>query len=158
MFGLEDILNARKYRTMTVECQSMNGVCHFITKESFIHCVNQFKFSQSVIEEQIVRHQRYIDRFSATYVFQDEFIKNQRQMLNKLITIQNMQPMPNDISNVKSPARANNEEFCPQSPNTKHKNQVMVMDASHQDEYNCDSPQFANKHRNSTISYKQFHA
>ena len=32
------------------------------------------------------------------------------------------------------------------------------MDANHQDEYNGDSPQFANKHRNSTISYKQFHA
>ena len=63
VFGMEDIINVRKYRTTTVECLSMEGVCHFITKENFIHCVNQYKFSQSVIEEQIVKHQRYMDRF-----------------------------------------------------------------------------------------------
>ena len=56
LFGLEDVLNSRKHRTMTIKCVSMEAECQYITKESFIHCVNQFKFSQSVIEEQIIRH------------------------------------------------------------------------------------------------------
>ena len=61
LFGLEEIMENQKYRMKTVECIS-DGKCYYLSKEYFIHCVNLFKFSQNVIEEQIFKHQMYTNR------------------------------------------------------------------------------------------------
>ena len=85
LFGLEEILAHKTQRQRTVECTSMQGECFYITSEHFIHCVNQFKFSQQVVEEQIIKHQLYFERMQQTHEFQQRFIKNQRRMLDILL-------------------------------------------------------------------------
>ena len=72
-FGLEEVVEDRSKRVKTVVCKSMTGQCYYISKEYFIHCVNQFKFSQQVIEEQIVKHQVYCNRMKQTHTFLKEF-------------------------------------------------------------------------------------
>ena len=44
LFGLDEILEDRKVRAVTIECSSKAGKCYFISRENFIHCVNLFKF------------------------------------------------------------------------------------------------------------------
>ena len=85
LFGLEEIMENLNFRSKTVECISTRGTCYYLSKEYFIHCVNQFKFSQQVIQEQIVKHQLYIDRMSQTHEFHQRFIKQQQDMLNMLL-------------------------------------------------------------------------
>ena len=54
-------------------------------------------------------------------------------MLSKLLTIQKMQQIPNDLSIVRSPVAPALQEIktTPSSPNTKHKHAVTVMEAAH---------------------------
>jgi len=66
LIGLEEIIEDRTVRTKTVKCVSQAGMCYFITKEDFIHCVNLFRFSQAVIEEQILKHQLISNRIFET--------------------------------------------------------------------------------------------
>ena len=73
-----------KLRTKTIECTS-EGKCYYLSKESFIHCVNLFKFSQNVIEEQIFKHRLYCDRMVQTHEFHQKFVKATKDMLNLLI-------------------------------------------------------------------------
>ena len=68
----------------TIECIS-DGKCYYLSKEYFIHCVNLFKFSQNVIEEQIFKHHLYCNRMMQTHEFQRKFIKAQQDMLQLLI-------------------------------------------------------------------------
>ena len=44
-FGMEEIMEDVNTRTKTVECTSTEGICYYISKEHFIHCVNLFKIS-----------------------------------------------------------------------------------------------------------------
>jgi CRP-like cAMP-binding protein len=62
IFGLEEIVENSPFRSTSVVCTSTHGTCWFISSENFIDCVNQFKFSDKVLQEQIVKHQLYTDR------------------------------------------------------------------------------------------------
>lgn len=85
MFGLDEIIEQKKKRDKTVECISLHGTCHFLSKEYFIHCANQFKFSDQVLQEQLVKHQMYCRRLEQTYAFQRKFLSQQRDMLKILL-------------------------------------------------------------------------
>jgi hypothetical protein len=51
IFGLEEIILDVKRRKMTVTCATTVGECYFMSRENFIHCVNQFKFNDQVLQE-----------------------------------------------------------------------------------------------------------
>ena len=70
LFGLEEIVLDQSLRGKTVTCISEPAKCYFITKENFIHCVNQFRFSQNILEEQIIKHKLYNNRMIETHEFQ----------------------------------------------------------------------------------------
>ena len=75
LFGLDEIIEDKKTRTVTVECSSKHGKCYFITRENFIHCVNLFKFQQQVIEEKIVKYELYCNRMIQTHEFMQQYAK-----------------------------------------------------------------------------------
>ena len=60
---------------MTVQCTSATASAYFLSQENFVDCVNQFKFSDQVLQEQVLKHQFYSDRIQQTQVFQDKFLK-----------------------------------------------------------------------------------
>lgn len=51
IFGLEEIVEDCQQRQKTVTCLSKHGKCYFIDKSEFVQSVNQFRYSQAVIEE-----------------------------------------------------------------------------------------------------------
>ena len=69
MFGLEEIMELKSLRQKTVECITLKANCYYISLHNFIRCINEFKFSQAVIEEQIVKYQHYCDRMAETHEF-----------------------------------------------------------------------------------------
>ena len=50
-FGLEEVMEIKERRTRTAQCHSLHASAFYISKEQFIHVVNQFKFSNAVIQE-----------------------------------------------------------------------------------------------------------
>ena len=64
-------------RRTSVVCTSTEASCLFISQENFIDCVNQFKFSDKVLQEQIIKHQLYTDRIQQTKAFQASFKEHQ---------------------------------------------------------------------------------
>ena len=62
LFGLEEIIENSQYRKMTVTCMTTTASVYFITQENFIDVVNQFKFSDHILYEQIIKHKLYSER------------------------------------------------------------------------------------------------
>ena len=69
IIGLEELVQSLDTRLTTVQCISQEATVYFITKESFIDCVNTYKFSDSVLNEQIFMHGRNCDRITKTFSF-----------------------------------------------------------------------------------------
>ena len=78
LFGIEEIIENAKFRMKTVKCMSSKGSTYFISQENFIDCVNQYKFSDHILYEQIIKHKFYTDRIQETQVFQDKFNKHMK--------------------------------------------------------------------------------
>lgn len=70
-----------------MQCKSTTGVCYYLSKEFFIHCVNQFKFPDRVVEEQVLMHQIYCDRMAQTHEFHQKFNKHQKDILNRRMAL-----------------------------------------------------------------------
>ena len=62
LFGMEEIIDNSDFRKTTVICTSTDASLYFIMKEHFIDCVNLYKFSEKVLQEQALKHQLYIKR------------------------------------------------------------------------------------------------
>ena len=62
VFGMDEILQNVNYRQQSVQCISRTGQCYFLSKDNFFHCVNQFKFHNSVVQERMIKHNTYCDR------------------------------------------------------------------------------------------------
>ena len=62
IFGMKEIIENAKYRKKTVKCVTTTGSCYFISSEHFIDCVNQHKFSDHVLYEQLIKHKLYSNR------------------------------------------------------------------------------------------------
>ena len=59
---MEEILKDKNLRTQTVTCLSKVGKCYFLEKGDFVHCVNRYRFSQAVLEEEIVKSELFSNR------------------------------------------------------------------------------------------------
>ena len=65
-------------------CNSTVGEAYFISAENFIDCVNSFKFSDKILQEQILRHQHYLLRVKETKNFQETFEKQSKMEVGKV--------------------------------------------------------------------------
>ena len=75
LFGLEEIIEDTALRKVSVMCTSTHASAYFISAENFIDCVNQYKFSDQILYEQLLKHKLYADRILQTQVFQEKFLK-----------------------------------------------------------------------------------
>lgn len=62
VIGLEEIVQQSKFRRLNVTVRSTTANAYFMKTEDFIDCVNQYKFSSLVLEEELFRHKRYLQR------------------------------------------------------------------------------------------------
>lgn len=62
----------------------MVGTCYTMSKESFQDCVNQFKFSEQVIKELLLKHNQYKERVLQTQVFQKNFLMMQHEQVAQM--------------------------------------------------------------------------
>jgi hypothetical protein len=69
VIGLDEIVNHFDFRVTTVQCISQDASVYFIKREHFVDCVNMYKFSDNVLNEQIFLHGRNCDRISKTISF-----------------------------------------------------------------------------------------
>lgn len=56
IFGMEEIVDMQSLRAFTVVCSSTTGTCYTMPKDHFQDIVNQFHFSDSVIDELLIKH------------------------------------------------------------------------------------------------------
>ena len=75
LFGLDEIAQDQQSRMRTVTCISKTGKCYFIEKSDFVRCANRFKFTQAVINEQMVKNKLYDRRMEQTHEFHQQIIK-----------------------------------------------------------------------------------
>ena len=75
LFGLDEIAQDQQLRMRTVTCISKTGKCYFIEKSDFVRCANRFKFTQAVINEQMVKNKLYDRRMEQTHEFHQQIIK-----------------------------------------------------------------------------------
>ena len=73
IFGLDEIIDNTNFRKTSVVCESTKAMAFFITEENFIDCVNTFRFSDKILNEQIMKHQHYNDRLEETISFMNMF-------------------------------------------------------------------------------------
>jgi hypothetical protein len=66
VIGLEEIIQQSKKRRLSVTVSSSTATLYFMNTENFIDCVNQYKFSKAVLEEELLRHSRYLLRVNQT--------------------------------------------------------------------------------------------
>ena len=77
IFGMEEIVDMSALRAFTVTCASTVATCYVLTKEHFQDCVNQFRFSDCVIEELMLKHRLFKERVMQTHVFLKNYFQEQ---------------------------------------------------------------------------------
>ena len=68
--GLEEIIDNSLIRKSTATCVSQHGQCYFMAVDQFCDFVNQNKFSQQILQEQICKHVHTQERIRQTHQFQ----------------------------------------------------------------------------------------
>ena len=76
--GLEEIIDNSMLRKSTATCVSQQGWCHFIAIDQFCDFVNQNKFSQQILQEQICKHVHTQERIRQTHQFQRALAQEQQ--------------------------------------------------------------------------------
>lgn len=69
-----------------MQCYSSEAVVYYIEKSHFIDAVHQYRFSDSLLHEQVSKHLHYLQRVRETKNFQiDIETKNRHETVYKLL-------------------------------------------------------------------------
>mmetsp|Transcript_21276 Transcript_21276/g.20423 ORF Transcript_21276/g.20423 Transcript_21276/m.20423 type:complete len:81 (+) Transcript_21276:93-335(+) len=69
LFGLDEIVDTHPSRYHTVRCSVNNSTVMFIRRDDFVNCVNQYKFSEKLLQEKLLKSVVYSKRLTETQTF-----------------------------------------------------------------------------------------
>ena len=111
VFGMEEVVDDSEARSFSVTCRSMSGACYVMSREHFQDCVNQFHFSDQVISELLLKHKMYKQRVLETHVFQQNFLKQQKEKWSKVQSWARQTEHNAKIEAAKIASRTNSQEI-----------------------------------------------
>jgi hypothetical protein len=62
LVGLEELVDNSVSRQVSAVCHSTQMQCYWLSKNHFIDHINQYKISDHVLQEQVLKHHHYLKR------------------------------------------------------------------------------------------------